>query len=153
MRMEQPPKPHYSASLPDLASPDFRAQLRSTITLPYPPSVNTLFAHVPSVHGGFIRVKTAKYKDWAKEAGLLLNSQRNTGQLVSHKGRVSITIKATPPKDNRRRDIDNICKAVLDLLVSSNIIIDDFLIDVLHLAWDREAQDVGVLVTVEDYYG
>lgn len=150
--MTQLPPPHYAAHLPEF-KPNLSAQFRSTITLPYPPSVNNLFAQIKSPHGGYIRVKTQKYKEWARDAGLLLNAQRNTGKLVSHQGRVSITIKATPPKDNRRRDLDNIAKAVLDLLVDSNIIIDDSRIEVLHLAWEREAQDVGVIVTVEDYYG
>lgn len=85
------------------------------VALPWPPSVNRLFTNR---RGG--RAKTPAYQAWIKEAGLeLLTQQPNR-----HEGEVAVHIIASPP-DRRKRDLDNLFKPVLDLLVRHNVIADD----------------------------
>lgn len=83
------------------------------ITLPFPPSTNNLFVNA----GKRGRVRSSRYEMWLNEAGWELKSQRP----VKHTGPVNVTI-ALCPFDKRRRDADNGCKAVLDLLVKHQVI-------------------------------
>lgn len=122
----------------------------STLTLPYPPSVNELFASVKSPHAGYIRVKTQKYRDWSREAGQAILMQR-VAHIRPHPDRVRIEIRATPPKDKRKRDLDNLAKGILDSLVEFHVIADDSRVEDLHLSWDRDWPDVGVRVFVWDW--
>ncbi len=83
------------------------------VTLPFPPSINALYRAV-----GGRSILSEAYRLWKKEAGLTLNSQRPKKML----GRVGVTVELRAP-DKRRRDADNAgTKAVLDLLVSHQII-------------------------------
>ncbi|MBO6755445.1 MAG: RusA family crossover junction endodeoxyribonuclease [Roseibium sp.] len=88
-----------------------------TLRLPTPPSVNAMYRNLSGVG----RVKTTKYKDWAQEAGWMLNSQR------PHKfpGPVSISYVFGPKTHSRAWDLSNHLKAVEDLLVTHCIISDD----------------------------
>lgn len=88
----------------------------SWIVLPFPPSVNNLFVNA----GKRGRIKSSRYEIWLNEAGWELKRQRP----VKHAGPVSVTI-ALCPSDKRRRDADNGCKAVLDLLVKHQVIEGD----------------------------
>ena len=85
------------------------------LRLPFPPSSNMLFR---SAQMG--RKKTAKYKEWIREAGFILMQQRPH----KHQGPISISIIVCPP-DKRLRDLDNLLKAPLDLLVRHGVIEDD----------------------------
>lgn len=83
------------------------------ISLPFPPSVNALYRAV-----GGRSILSAGYRDWKRHAGLELMIQRPK----KHAGPVSVEVALCPP-DKRRRDIDNAgFKAVLDLLVTHQII-------------------------------
>lgn len=128
---------------------DFAPPIATNLILPYPPSVNELFAHVPSSHGGMIRVKTKKYKDWSKQAGMLINAQRQ--QIIAHPGRVYVQYYVTPPRTKHRRDLANTEKACSDALVEYQVIRDDSLIEQLDMRWDREWPDIGVRVTVSNW--
>lgn len=66
------------------------------------------------------RVRSREYNRWIEAAGKELMRQRPK----RHEGPVSITITASPPHA-RKRDLDNLLKAALDLLVSHAIIVDD----------------------------
>lgn len=82
-------------------------------TLPFPPSVNALYRAV-----GGRSILSAGYRAWKTEAGTELMIQRPK----KHAGPVSVEVALCPP-DKRRRDIDNAgFKAVLDLLVTHQII-------------------------------
>jgi Holliday junction resolvase RusA-like endonuclease len=85
------------------------------LTLPHlPPSTNNLYMNTSNG-----RVKTRNYDDWLLQAGLFLNGQkpgRMTGRVD-----VSITVEDSHPQ----RDIDNILKPTLDLIVKIGVIADD----------------------------
>lgn len=86
----------------------------TTFTLPYPVSVNGAF----KMHNG-ARLSKA-YRAWRDAAGLELISQRPR----KHFGRVHISLAFLAP-DRRRRDADNLLKAVFDLCVKHGVIADD----------------------------
>lgn len=86
------------------------------IELPYPPTLNTCFQNVP----GRGRVITPKYREWINEALWMLKSQKPSKFDVE----VSISIGIVAP-DRRARDIDNLIKACLDILVKGSVIKDD----------------------------
>ena len=119
----------------------------SIIFLPFPPSVNQLYRNVPKIG----RVKTAKYKEWMQEARRHIEL---AGGLSHLSDKFQLTIAAAPP-DKRKRDIDNICKPVLDLLVDVGAVEDDSLCEILTAYWDREARHVktGIMVDLEAYNG
>jgi len=96
-----------------------------TFSIPFPPSVNGLFATV-----GKRRIKTEAYKAWNTAAGLLLNVQR----VPPFTGNVSVDIHLKRP-DKRKRDLDNLAKATLDLLVRQTVIQDDSCIVDLRIHW------------------
>lgn len=141
----------YGSVIPDFSNvkPPFPVNAGTLLFLPYPPSVNRLFASVSSSHGGQIRVKTKLYRDWIKEAGIQVMAQRKN--VTQHSGNIEVTYIATPPKDNRKRDLANLEKSLSDLLVSCNIIKDDSLIQSIKLKWDRSHPEVGVKVFINDW--
>jgi crossover junction endodeoxyribonuclease RusA len=110
--------------------------------LPLPPSVNRLYLNVR----GRGRVKTKHYRTWRKAAGWELRAQMGMARLVL-KGPIRVTIIAAKP-DNRKRDLDNMAKALLDLLVENNVIADDSKVEKLMMEW-TSGDMVGVSVTVE----
>ena len=84
-----------------------------TLTLPFPPSINALYRTVKGRS-----ILSAAYRAWKAEAGAELIQQRPK----KHTGPVSVEVALCPP-DKRLRDIDNAgFKAVLDLLVTHQII-------------------------------
>lgn len=110
----------------------------TTLVIPMPPSVNALFANVPS-RG---RVRTRAYKTWSTEAGWQLRTQ---APLPSYDGDVAVSIRFGPR--DRRRDLDNLAKACLDLLTEHRVLSDDSAVVALSLAWCPETR--GAAVTVE----
>jgi crossover junction endodeoxyribonuclease RusA len=109
--------------------------------LPFPPSVNNLFLNVRRG-----RVKTPQYRAWIEEAGLLLNQQH----VPRYEGKVFITFRVNRP-DKRKRDLDNICKAPIDLLVASKIIEDDSLIDGFEIKWEGEGYGMFFAIRTESH--
>lgn len=84
------------------------------IVLPFPPSVNGTFRKHNGSH------LSEKYRQWRDLAGMRLavyGPLRITGQ-------VALDIAYCAP-DRRKRDIDNLLKAPLDLLVKQGVIEDD----------------------------
>jgi len=115
------------------------AWIEQTFLLPFPPSVNNLFSHNKTTGKRFI---SDGYKKWRNEAGWSLKAQ-NPQKM---KGPVRVRIIAVRP-DKRRRDIDNITKAINDLLVAFEVIEDDCLIEYQTVAWSSSNLS-GVSVTV-----
>lgn len=111
----------------------------TTITLPFPISVNAMFAD-----GKTRRHKSQRYADWLAEAGYALKSQRP--RPVS--GPVKLLYEVQEGKDNRRRDIGNLEKGVTDLLVTYGVIEadHDLVVREIRLIWNRDVQ--GVRATV-----
>ena len=111
----------------------------TTITLPFPLSVNNLFA------GKSRRYPTRKYVAWRRSADLHVmasRAKRIKGPVV-----VSMTLH---PADNRRRDADNCWKAVLDCLVRMQIIdADDNRVVRKHEAtWGEKRKPAAAVVTI-----
>lgn len=93
--------------------------------LPIPPSVNNLFVNrAGKLHGG--RAKGSDYKRWLHDAGWTIK----IGLPHHVPGIVRVLIEAPL---NRRRDLDNVLKPLLDLLVKMAVIVDDSLIDDLRI--------------------
>lgn len=89
--------------------------------LPYPPSVNHYW-------------RTAKGHTFISQEGKQYREAviwRLKGQPVIE-GRVKVLVKVYPP-DHRKRDLDNINKALLDAIKHGGILIDDSQIKDLHL--------------------
>jgi len=60
---------------------------------------------------------------------------------------MSVFITATPP-DKRVRDLDNILKSLLDSLVHAGVILDDSLIDDLHIVRNNTAKPGHVVISI-----
>jgi Holliday junction resolvase RusA-like endonuclease len=115
-----------------------------TIWLPFPPSVNNLFAHAP-VKGRVRRFPTSKYKRWQRDAEVLILAAR----LPRYTEPVVIKLALVPP-DGRARDASNYCKAVEDSLVKARVLIDDnqnFVKAVIPY-WENPSSTPGVRVTI-----
>lgn len=111
--------------------------MSTTVNLPFPPALNNLYANVP----GRGRVKAERYVKWANAAGWDLKAARP--EPVS--GPVSVSILLGRP-DKRKRDLDGLAKAPLDLLVKHGVISDDSMVQSLTLTWAKVS---GCVVTVE----
>lgn len=94
-----------------------------TLLLPFPPSVN----HYWRTFRGrmLISAKGRAYRD--EVAAVLLEHGK-----PSFAGRLHVEINAHPP-DRRKRDLDNLPKAVLDALTHGGLWDDDEQIDDLHV--------------------
>jgi len=89
------------------------------LDLDYPPSANTYWRHARGRH--YIGEKGLAFR--AKVAELVAMHK-----LKADAGRLELSVMLYPP-DRRRRDIDNVCKALLDSLTFAGLIEDDSLID------------------------
>ena len=91
---------------------------KKELVLPYPPSVNHYWMHTG--RGCYLGKRG---KIFRAEVAFLAHA--TWGDMVlPFTGRLSITIVAHPP-DNRRRDVDNILKALLDALQHAGVYKDD----------------------------
>ena len=91
------------------------------LTLPYPPTANHYWRYG---RGRWYIAKAGKAFRDAVQAEVL--ALRMTGQMPREplRGRVRLLVTVYPP-DGRRRDIDNICKALLDALQHAGVYDDD----------------------------
>jgi len=103
------------------------------LTLPLPPSVNAAFTNVP----GKGRVRTAKYRKWAREAGWLAVMQRAGRPTIEGPFSAIINVSAS-------MDIDNVVKACLDLCQSVGLVTNDRNMTELHVY--REVGPPGVRI-------
>ena len=90
------------------------------MTLPFPPPTNGLYRNTKD-RGG--RAKTTRYKAWQNNAILDLVEQGITRQPIVT-GPIHLVMVFGRP-DRRKRDLDNLLKAPIDLLVSQGVIEDD----------------------------
>lgn len=114
-----------------------------TLTLPFPVSVNAMFAD-----GKTRRHKSQRYCDWLLEAGYALNRQKP----IPIKGQFKITYELQEGQDNRARDAFNFEKGVTDLLVTHGVIEGDsgkYLRDG-RVTWNDQIE--GVKVTIEPLF-
>lgn len=113
----------------------------TAIRLPFPPGVNNLFKNVRRG-----RARTDRYDAWIAEAGLALRRQRP----AAIPGKFKADLVFDRP-DMRRRDLDGLAKAILDLLGKSGVIVDDHLAEDIRLRWSGmpPSKPGGVLVMLE----
>jgi crossover junction endodeoxyribonuclease RusA len=116
-----------------------------SVWLPFPPSVNNLFAQ-GVVKGKVRRFPSKTYKAWRKQALLHIMAAR----IRRFEEPVVVKLELTP-RDNRPRDADNYSKAVLDALVAARVLPDDSNVYVKAVsAWfaPASASGHGVIVTL-----
>jgi crossover junction endodeoxyribonuclease RusA len=106
------------------------------ITLPYPPTLNTYYRHV-----GYRTLISREGRAFRANVCALLGGGGPRKPPAG--GRIALCMDAFPP-DNRRRDLDNIQKPVLDALQHAGVYVDDSQIDLL-LTRRREAVSEGRL--------
>ncbi len=92
------------------------------LSLPYPPSINHYYIHASRCN--VIGKKGIAYRNKVYYA---VKAKRLSEPLTC---RLSVTINAIMP-DERKRDLDNIQKAVLDSLQNAGVYVDDCQIDEL----------------------
>lgn len=101
-----------------------------------PPSTNNLFVNVR----GKGRVKSERYKTWLNAAGwdVLMAKPK----LIQSPVRVTILIN----RPNKRSDVDNRVKALLDLLVAQRVLLDDSQVHSLTVEWSGAVNGCRVFV-------
>ncbi|MDD5718939.1 MAG: RusA family crossover junction endodeoxyribonuclease [Candidatus Krumholzibacteria bacterium] len=105
------------------------------LELPWPPSVNRYWRSVAG------RVLLSRQGRAYRAAVIAL-----AGQEVAPEGRLACSIEAWPP-DRRRRDLDNLPKAVIDALQHAGVMRDDELIDDLRIV--RRSPVAGGRLVIE----
>lgn len=110
------------------------------LELPFPPSVNHYWRHVgPKV---LISREGRQYRERVKGRVLLAGEPRLEGA-------IAVTIAVMPP-DKRRRDLDNLFKAVLDALAAAGVYEDDSQIDCLMIERRGVVREGGLIVTLNE---
>ena len=113
-----------------------------TITLPWPPSVNTYWRHVVEKYGTKVKVLISEEgRAYRRVVAKEVMAQR---MLAYGDERLHVHIRAFPP-DRRPRDLDNILKAVLDSLEHAGVYPSDSQIDVLTV-WREPVEKPGRVV-------
>lgn len=111
---------------------------RVVVTLPYPPTVNTYWRR----YQGRTLI-SRKGRAYRREVEALLAGRDRLA------GRLAVSIEAHAP-DRRRRDLDNICKSLLDALQHGGLIEDDGDIDDLRIVrGEVDKDDPRVELTIE----
>ena len=136
--------PAAAAGYADLVAGAMRQELR--ITLPWPPSVNRYWRHV-----GARVLLSENGRKYRQHVADLVMVARCSGRFSADQ-RLMVDITANPP-DRRRRDLDNIPKALLDALEAAGVMPDDEQIDSMTIVrgavlkggrtyvWMREIQE------------
>jgi crossover junction endodeoxyribonuclease RusA len=106
------------------------------ITLPWPPTVNTYWRNVNG--RTIISAKGREYRKAVADQVLIQRAAKHIDYAVK------VEIKAFRP-DRRRRDLDNLLKALLDSMTYAGVMQDDALIEDLRVYW---ADEVGGMVKV-----
>jgi crossover junction endodeoxyribonuclease RusA len=111
-----------------------------TFTIPYPPSVNHLYGR--SKWGGeYIKPEGKQF--YALTAMLI---SKHSNAFPSQ--RLSVTIKMHPP-DKRKRDLDNVLKAILDSVTKANVWTDDNQIDRLLIERAEVIKHGSIILKIE----
>lgn len=122
------------------------ADQRVTLTLPWPPSVNTYWRH--TVVKGRLRTLISRrgqaYRSAVYAAWLRCRDRRS--QPID--APVRVTMAAHPP-DLRQRDLDNLPKAIFDALTHCRVWSDDYLVDDFRIYRRPAAKPGAVVLTID----
>lgn len=113
------------------------------ITLPWPPTVN----HYYTVSRGR-KILSDRGRIYKRSCFVLMHNQ-GIEKMV---GRFSVSIVARPP-DNRKRDLDNILKPVLDALTEYGAIEDDSHIDDLRIQRFHPEKPGSIEILISSFSG
>lgn len=111
-----------------------------TLTIPYPPSVNHYWRHV-----GWRTLISRGGQRYRKEVVAHLAAQR----VRPMNGRLVVRVTVHPP-DKRRRDLDNVQKALFDALQEGGAFHDDSQIDELRIVRGPVIPDGKVIVEITE---
>lgn len=89
--------------------------------------------------------KSKVYEDWLQLCRVLIFHGKHSPIL----GQYRLTIEAVRP-DKRRRDIDNLIKAVSDVLQDTGLIEDDCLCCEVTARWVKEGPEMQIIVEKVD---
>ncbi len=98
------------------------------LELPWPPSINHYWRHAKGRH--YISIEGSVYRET-----VFWSTTKFRGQFKLE-DRLSVHIDAYPP-DKRKRDLDNVLKALLDALQHAGIYVDDSQIDHLSICRNK----------------
>lgn len=122
--------------------------MTTVLNVPYPPTLNRYYRYVTGLRRVLISAEGRAYREAVREA---INKAAQTDGLKTLSGRLEVVIHVSPP-DRRRRDLDNVLKALLDSLTYAGVWVDDSQIDKLEInriyAWRGR-----VLVAVTEIEG
>lgn len=111
-----------------------------TVELPWPPSVNHYYRRV-----GARTLISRAGREFRRRVARILAARR----LSPAQGRLAVTVEVFPP-DRRRRDIDNLLKAVLDACQHGGAFPDDSRIVWLLIHRTQVVRGGRVIVTIRD---
>jgi crossover junction endodeoxyribonuclease RusA len=112
-------------------------------TLPWPPSVNHYWRNFRGR-----MVIGERGRAYRRDAIASIRQQRIPADGVG--GPLSVLVHAFPP-DRRRRDLDNLQKALLDAVVAAGVIEDDSNIDELQVVRGKVQRGGMVWVRIQPY--
>lgn len=120
--------------------------MKMELTMDLPPSVNSLWR----IGSNRKLYRSPDYQVWRKAVMWQLSVQAKFNQVdVPYK----LTIRAVRP-DKRKRDLDNIIKALSDILESSGIIKNDSLAQHIDIAWVEEGPPCWIEIqTMDEIHG
>lgn len=118
----------------------------NVLELPFPPSVNTYWRHPTTGRLAGRHLISEKGREYRQA----VIAEAGRYQLPKMQGKLSVHIDAFPP-DNRRRDLDNMMKGLLDGLVHAQVIEDDSQIDKLSIERGVVCKGGRVRVYVSEY--
>lgn len=115
------------------------------LDLPFPPSVNKYWRHVKK--GRFIQaIVSAQGRRYREIARTMARWQACRESPIREPVCVSIVFH---PPDKRKRDLDNLPKALFDAITAAGIWADDSLVHEMHLKWGRKINGGKALVKIE----
>ena len=119
------------------------------LILPFPPSVNAYWRHVPfnTKRGLITRVLISKRgREYRTEALLAIRQQYPVHEVIDYKVKVKLLLF---PRTNRKYDVDNFNKAPLDALTHAKIWTDDELVYDMHCIKREKHAEGAVIVSID----